>query len=441
MARPPRKRAKPRRTARKGRAGTTAPAPRGDAPRAKRPGPAGANAGQIRIRMYRVGFGDCFLLSLPAESGAAHILVDCGVHSQGDAKTIGDAVNDIARESGGRLALVIATHAHQDHVSGFGRFGDAFRKLSVGEVWMPWTENPNDATAAKLKRKQLALIGLLEHHFLAMPKADAQARYAIQNLAPNAEAMALLKNGISGGQVRFYQAGDKLENAAGIAGLSVRVLGPPRDPKFLAKMDPPAGDRFLRLAGSAAETVNAVAPFPNAKKWNASAKDYPSGILSKKDAAALEQMAGDPEGLAFTLDQAVNNTSLVTLFSYKGRNLLFPGDAQYGNWQFWIESPEAKDILASVDFYKVGHHGSHNATPKSALEKMTQGRFAAMISTQNKPWPSIPFGKLMDALKNKAKGVVRSDSIHVAGAPDGPAPKPVPGFTEGPFWFDYVIAV
>ena len=48
----------------------------------------------IRIRMYRVGFGDCFLLSFPTNSGHAHILVDCGVHFKADIGTIEAAVAD-----------------------------------------------------------------------------------------------------------------------------------------------------------------------------------------------------------------------------------------------------------------------------------------------------------------------------------------------------------
>jgi beta-lactamase superfamily II metal-dependent hydrolase len=141
------------------------------------------------------------------------------------------------------------------------------------------------------------------------------------------------------------------------------------------------------------------------------------------------------------LDQAMNNTSLVTLFSYKAQHLLFPGDAQYGNWQNWVDGPDAQEILESVDFYKVAHHGSLNATPKSALDKMTKGRFAAMVSTQSVPWPSIPFGKLMNALTEKASGVMRSDSIPVSGVPPGFA-APVPAnFTLGAFWCDHTIAL
>ena len=60
---------------------------------------AGPLAPAIRIRMYRVGFGDCFLLSLPVTGGMEHILIDCGVHARGNIGTLGDAVHDIAQET------------------------------------------------------------------------------------------------------------------------------------------------------------------------------------------------------------------------------------------------------------------------------------------------------------------------------------------------------
>ena len=33
------------------------------------------------MRMYRVGFGDFFLMTVPGKNGPAHILIDCGVHA------------------------------------------------------------------------------------------------------------------------------------------------------------------------------------------------------------------------------------------------------------------------------------------------------------------------------------------------------------------------
>jgi hypothetical protein len=53
------------------------------------------------------------------------------------------------------------------------------------------------------------------------------------------------------------------------------------------------------------------------------------------------------------------------LFEVGGKRLLFPGDAQIENWSYALEQPGIVELLADVDLYKVGHHGSLNATPKS----------------------------------------------------------------------------
>ena len=67
----------------------------------------------------------------------------------------------------------------------------------------------------------------------------------------------------------------------------------------------------------------------------------------------------------------MNNTSLILLFEVFGKKLLFPGDAQLENWSYALEdAPDAaktRALLADVDVYKVGHHGSLNATPKTLL--------------------------------------------------------------------------
>jgi beta-lactamase superfamily II metal-dependent hydrolase len=393
----------------------------------------------IRIRMYRVGFGDCFLVSLPVGDGHVHVLVDCGVHAKGDIGTIRDAVTDALAEAQNKFAIVIATHAHQDHISGFAKCDAQFRAMeSVGEVWLPWTENPKDQTATRLKSKTLALVDQLALHFAATGAAP-KAQFAVMNISGNEKALQLLKSGIKNGQVSYLESGGELKNPAGIQGLTVKVLGPPRDQAFLAKMDPPAGERFLRMDGGAPEESNGVKPFLG--KWlfkPVKAGGYPA--LDAEDRKLLEQLASDPEALAFALDQALNNTSVVALFEYRGKYLLFPGDAQYGNWNYWLSQQGSDELLADIDFYKVGHHGSFNATPKKAVAKMTQGKFAAMASTQSVPWASIPLAKLVTAVQERASGYVQSDSMPVKDAPEGPVLKKLPpGFSQGKFWFDYEI--
>ena len=54
-------------------------------------------ASGVRVRMYRVGFGDFFLVSVPSKAGASHILIDCGVHAR-DPGSIRDSVTEMAQD-------------------------------------------------------------------------------------------------------------------------------------------------------------------------------------------------------------------------------------------------------------------------------------------------------------------------------------------------------
>jgi len=405
------------------------------------------DSARIRIRMYRVGFGDCFLVSLPLDGGYKHMLVDCGVHARGDIGTMEQVVADIATETGGKLAVVIATHAHQDHISGFAKGKETFKSFSeVGEVWLPWTENPKDGQASKLRRKRLALAMQLEQHFKLAAIASPQALSAVMNISGNESALEFLHSGFNGkAKVRYLKAGDPIRKVP-IAGLSVKVLGPPRDQEFLSKMDPPAGQRYLRLGDNGkAVHGNAVKPFLD--RWVLRRQDRALNTVRLDEASEkqLKKQLADPslDSLAFTIDQALNNTSVVTLLTFAGQKLLFPGDAQYGNWQFWLQQEGSDELLDSISFYKVSHHGSFNATPKGALEKMPHGRFAAMASTQSVPWDSIPRMPLMKALAAQAKNkVVRSDSLPIRHAPKGPVISRLPeNFEKGALWYDYFLPV
>src|SRR5262245_26005920 len=96
--------------------------------------------GVLNIRMYRVGFGDSFLLSFPVGDGHRHVLVDCGAHAKGTLGNLEKVAQNISDVTGQRLAAIVATHRHQDHIWGFERGRDVFRQMEIGEVWLPWVE-------------------------------------------------------------------------------------------------------------------------------------------------------------------------------------------------------------------------------------------------------------------------------------------------------------
>jgi hypothetical protein len=268
------------------------------------------------------------------------------------------------------------------HVAGFA--SDNWNHVEVGEVWMPWTENPDDQLAAKLKRKRNALAEQLQQHF-ALAGASQQANAAIQNITGNQAALQFLHSGFNGktNQVRYLTAGDEIKTVPGISGLSVKVLGPPKDQEFLSKMNPPAGQRYLQaVPGGAPAMQNVLQPF--LPRWKRKPTDpaVKSIRLPAGEEKLLRRQLADLslDALAFTLDQALNNTSVVALMSFSGVNLLFPGDAQYGNWKFWLQQQGSDDLLGGVHFYKVAHHGSREAIRRNGS-----------TTSNTNPFPSLPY--------------------------------------------------
>jgi hypothetical protein len=150
---------------------------------------------------------------------------------------------------------------------------------------------------------------------------------------------------------------------------------------------------------------------------------------------------GSADRLALQMDSYTNNTSLVLAFELPRTRkvLLFPGDAQAGNWRSWSEIAAWKDsagdavdaatadLLARTVFYKVGHHGSHNATLREGgLEEMAQeGDLVAFVPVSEpvaheiKGWRKMPLKDLMERLAVLCRGrVVRPE----AALPEAPPP-------------------
>ena len=46
-------------------------------------------AATVAVRMYNTGFGDAFLITVHDAGDPWRMLIDCGVHSQGQARPIG----------------------------------------------------------------------------------------------------------------------------------------------------------------------------------------------------------------------------------------------------------------------------------------------------------------------------------------------------------------
>ena len=100
---------------------------------------------------------------------------------------------------------------------------------------------------------------------------------------------------------------------------------------------------------------------------------------------------------------------------------------------------QATEILGKIDFYKVGHHGSRNATPKDAVAAMRHG-CVGMCSTQLLAYPGVPREPLLQALGVRMQDqLARSDQVAVIGTPADPKAGQVPTDfkTSGTLFIDY----
>src|SRR4029077_4074042 len=92
-----------------------------------------------KVCMYRLlELGDCFLLTFTAGASKSRMLIDCGSfrNTAASAKQLDRITTSIAARLGGApLDVVVGTHQHNDHLSGFVHCEAAFRKIGIQQVW------------------------------------------------------------------------------------------------------------------------------------------------------------------------------------------------------------------------------------------------------------------------------------------------------------------
>ena len=99
--------------------------------------------------MYRGLLGDFFFVRHAVGAKTFKMLIDCGVlqrigtekakpaTSLGKKRIIAGVKNFVA-ETDWSIDLMVATHEHYDHLSGFILANDDFANFRIGKVWMAW---------------------------------------------------------------------------------------------------------------------------------------------------------------------------------------------------------------------------------------------------------------------------------------------------------------
>lgn len=431
-----------------------------------------APAFRARIRMYRQGLGDCFLLTLPRQDrDPFYMLIDFGLLLGGrrEGVELTDVVADLKRTTKGKLDVVAVTHEHWDHVSGFVEVKEAFkRSLTVGEVWMAWTEDPDDSLARKLAG---------EHETMRMGLKQAAGRlhvagfdrsahkvdgllgfYGMGARRTTADAMKEVRKLVA--EPRYCRSHEAPIEPEGV-GARFFVLGPPTDEKLLRKCRPSKGEGYSLSARQA--FLNSLIPGVRGEDGGAPFAEhfripvdvarqdlffrnhYFESVDEAKSPNPLwrridNQWLDNAVDLALHLDSMTNNTSLVLAVELNnGDVLLFAGDAQVGNWRSWNdlrwflpdeERPGRKrkvtgeDLLRRTVVYKTSHHGSENATMRGdGLELMDGLRYGLLPvdeeTAHKRNWKNMPLPAIVERLEKKTGGrLVRMDGPIPAAAAD-----------------------
>ncbi len=454
----------------------------------------------VRIRMYRQGLGDCFLLTFQQKGKEDfNMMVDCGLlqgtsngteimkQVVGNVESTLTVTRKIDGEEKKWLDVVVLTHEHADHISGFDQAQDVFNRIHFGEVWAGWVDDESHPKykavrerfhkqvtglrAALARMKSVEQQGLKETVARLLEDFFDENVLGVDDNVLGAKAKTkrtpawefALKKSVN--DPRFCSPGNMF-TLPGFDDIRIYILGPSLNFEEFTKVDPTEEDTY-RSEGSGFAMADsffaAVAegsdlfdaelrqPFENHLRIDADvkAKEYdffkthygfdektpdPSG---KKDPNAWRRINDDwlsmAGSLALKLDTYTNNTCLAFAIEFVSSKkvLLFPGDAQFSNWLSWQkltwqipdekgvkQEVKAEHLLNRTVFYKVGHHGSHNATlKKHGLEMMISPELMAMIpvdrakaeskvtKTNPKGW-EMPEKNLFTRLQERTRGRV-----------------------------------
>ena len=261
--------------------------------------PSASRVTSVSTRMYRHGFGDCFLLSFHSgQQRVLTMLIDGGIkwNTRSESVAVEEVLQDLRTTltpTGGthpQLDVLVISHEHWDHLSFFHptRSPDCFQDFAINEIWLAWTEDPTDAEAVAINSRLRNAAAALQLAASRLREAEQAEIHQMQNLYYGAEVAAarqefnavlddilgfygmssdrqvsesgivyrpdgristtteqalehILKLGEqSGAAIRYFLPGTMVDSPLLPEGLRIYVAGPPRNEK-LNRSDPSRG--------------------------------------------------------------------------------------------------------------------------------------------------------------------------------------------------------
>jgi hypothetical protein len=426
----------------------------------KMPAASKKTARRVRVRTFRHGLGDCHLVTFRKRNGAPfHILIDCGVVNRTDEpEALMEGVAGVIRkETAGALDLVVATHQHWDHLSGFLYAKKAFDEMKFARLWLAWTEDPAKHSLARKIQDELvkklaavrAAAKKLRKAAVAGRPAEALARiegvlgfYGLPAKGEDTQEILNALQARSETATIEYLPPQKTFLLPEVPGVRVYVLGPPEKAADMRVTNPRTSKKEgYELRASANGLVAALdgtggAPFDaRHRRTEAEARECPefAEFFNEENAWRKIDQAwlAEAEQLALYLSDYTNNTSLALAFEFTdtGEVLFFPGDAQIGSWLTWPRlvwrfteadgtrrEVRVADLFKNTVFYKVSHHASHNGTLSGygqghvGFEHMTHRDLVCVVPVDRKMsrkmgWDrTLPWEPLLKRMRERTGG-------------------------------------
>ena len=333
-------------------------------------------ADQLLVRAYNVGCGDCIYVRIPGGDDGFHILIDCGKKGSDEMlqKAMGHLAGELpagAKNGTTRLDLLVATHRHEDHIKGFDP--ELFKNIDVRNIWLSAAMDPDHPQAKGVRGLHTlattAMRALAAGRTLSPEIELLTSMYGVSNDVADDLLMKKLP-AINGVEPRYVSSGMDHELTLP-SETDLHILAPERDIDgfYLGKDFDTTLKGFFGISGALSQAAGN----------GATAEQTPANISAADFRTLQSRMLSN--GLAFAAKESSiqNNLSVVLLIEWKKRRLLFVGDAEWegefkdgkhnGSWNVMWEKHAKTHLSQPLDFLKVGHHGSINATPPPLSEQ------------------------------------------------------------------------
>jgi len=378
---------------------------------------------KLLVRSYNVGCGDCIYVRIPNNDDHFHIIIDCGSKEGANTGVMKRAIKDIednllpVGDTPGkkRLDLIVVTHRHEDHIKGFNpKF---FNNIEIKNIWitaaMDETHKQAESSHSLYGFALKSMKELVKSKASLSPELhDLVALYGINNKNATEALTKTLpnKNGID--PLYVYAGKTSDDYGISIKNTKIKILAPEENIDYYY-LGEEAAENYHGMIGIADDFRGQSKPIKRAS---------PTNITEREFRTLQSRMLSN--ALAFAVDDSKiqNNVSTVLLIEWGKKRLLFVGDAEWeeefregkrnGSWNVMWKKRK-KHLSKPINFLKVGHHGSQNATPWNRYEEPDQevnqifnsilplpgaGKkptAACLVSTKRKQYTTIPDAELM----------------------------------------------